>query len=91
MGQFVNENEITRADKRRDDADIGEIPRTKDAGCRRVLQSREARFELAQQRMIAGHETRSAGAHAIDPQCFNGGGLNHRVMGQIEVIVARER
>jgi hypothetical protein len=41
--------------------------------------------------MIAGHETRSAGAHAIDPQCFNGGGLNYWVMGQIEVIVARER
>ena len=91
MGQLVDEDEITRTNHRRDDAEISEIARTEDARRLGALQPREPRFKLAQQGMIAGHEAGGTGADPVNPQCLDGGVLDRRVMGEVEVVIAGER
>src|SRR5215213_6166986 len=41
--------------------------------------------------MIAGYETGGTRTDAIDPQRLDGGVLDRGMMGQVEVVVARER
>ena len=52
----------SRADQRRDDAGIGEIAGAEHAGRLGSLQPRQPRFELGEQRMVAGDQARGAGA-----------------------------
>ena len=48
MGQVVDEDEITPADKRRNDAEIGEVAGPEDARCLRAFQPREPQLKLTQ-------------------------------------------
>ena len=41
--------------------------------------------------MIAGHKTGGTRADPVDTQRLDGGVLNRGMMGQVEVVVARER
>ena len=46
--QFVDEDQITRADKRGNDAEIGEVAGPKNARCLRAFQPREPQLKFAQ-------------------------------------------
>ena len=65
MRQLVDQHQVVAADQRRNDAGIGEIAGAEHAGRLGALEPGEPRFELGEQRMIAGHEPRGAGADAI--------------------------
>ncbi len=91
MRQLVDQHEIVAADQRRDDAAVGEIARAEHAGRLGALEPGEAAFELAEQRMVAGHQAGGAAADAVALRRFDGGGLERRVVGQRQVVVAAER
>ena len=65
MRQFVDQHEIVAADQRRNDAGIGEIAGAEHAGRLGALEPGEAPFELAEQRMVAGHQPGGAAADAV--------------------------
>src|SRR5215471_19316705 len=90
VGELVDENEIARANQGGDDAEVGEIARAEHAGSVRPLEPRESRFQLAQQRMVAADEARSAGANSIAAQRRDGRLLDRGMLAQVEVIVAAE-
>ncbi len=90
VGQLVDQDQILRSSQRRDDAEIGEIAGAKDAGRLGSLDGGEAGFELAEERMVAGDEARGAGARAIAFDGGDGGGLDGRMMGEAEIVVAGE-
>ena len=90
MGEFVDQNEILRARKRRDDAGVGEIAGTEHTGRFGSFEPRQPRLELAIQGMIAGDEPRCASADAIGADRRGGGRLERRMMGKVQVIIAGE-
>src|SRR5207302_1749191 len=55
-----------------------------------ALEPRQARFERAIERMVAGDEARGAGAGAMTLDRGDGGRLDQAMLAQIEIIVARE-
>jgi hypothetical protein len=58
MREFVYEDEVARADQRRDNPRIGKVAGAEDAGRLRPLM-RARRFEVCEQRMIAGDAPRA--------------------------------
>ena len=71
--------------------DIGKVARAEHACRLAVLQAGEASLQLGEQGMIAGYQPRRAAADAVAFERCAGGGLERRVMGQVEVIIAAER
>ena len=91
MGQFVDDDEIARADQCRDDAGIGKVAGTEHTCRLGALDAGEAAFELRIERMIAGHEARSARADAVARERRDRGLLDGRMVAEVEVVVAAER
>ena len=73
MRQLVDQHEVVAADQRRNDAAVGEIARAEHAGRLGAFEAGEAAFELAEQRMIAGHQPRGAAADAMALDRLDGG------------------
>ena len=90
MRQFVDQHQIGTADQARNDAGIGQIARAEDAGGFGALQPRQPRFQLGEQRMIAGDQPRGAGAGAIAFQRGDRRLFDRGMMGEIEIVVAGE-
>ncbi len=65
MRQFVDQDEIVRANQCRNDPGIGKVAGAEHARGFGCLQSAPAVFQLDIERMIAGDQTRGAGADAI--------------------------
>ena len=76
MRQLVDQHEVVAADQRRNDAGVGEVAGAEHAGRLGALEPGEAAFELAEQRMIAGHQARGAAADAMALDRLDGGRLD---------------
>ena len=91
MGQLVDEHKIAASNQRRDDARIRAYLREEHTWWQLDLDDERPRFELGEQRMVAGHQAGGAGAHAVDAQRLDRRFLDGGMMGQVEVVVAAER
>src|SRR5689334_2185139 len=91
MRQFIDEDQIVRADHGRYDAGIGEIAGAKHAGRLAAFNSRQPQFKVLVERMIAGNQAGSTGAEAI---VFDGIDCRRDdlwMLTEIEIVVAGER
>src|SRR5580658_9815658 len=91
VGEFVDQDQIVRADQGWNNAGIGKIPRSEHASRLGAFKPRQSIFQLGIERMIAGHEPRRAGADAVMRGGRDGGGDHLGMLTEIEIIVARER
>ena len=91
MGQFIDEDQIVRADHGRNDAGIGEIAGAKHAGRLAAFDSGQAQLKVLVERMIAGNEAGGTGAEAIVFDGIDRRGDDLRMMTEIEIVVAGER
>ena len=89
MGQLVDDDEVVRADKGAEHADVGEIARAEHAGGACPFHRGESGFERSVKRMIAGHQPRRAGTDLRKP--LDRGTrrrLDPRIGRQTEIVVA---
>ena len=91
VGEFVDQEQVVIADQSRDDADIGEIAGAEHAGRLGAFEPRQPGFELVIKRMIAGHQSRGAGADAIALRRLDRRLDDRGMPAKIEIIVARKR
>src|ERR1700728_2397218 len=91
MRQFVDQDQVAGARKRRDDAGIGEVAGTEYASGLGRLEPRQTLFQFAMERMVAGDQPRSAGADAMAFGGFDRGLDDGRVLTKIEIVVAGKR
>jgi hypothetical protein len=91
VGQFVDQHEVALAGEGGDQAGIGQVARAEHHAGLRALQPRQPRLEFGQQRVVAGHQPRGAGARAVRVDGGLGGGLDRRVVRQAQIVVAGER
>ena len=91
MRQFIDQQQIALTDDHRNDPRIGEIARTEHARCLSALQPCQPPFQYAKQRMIAGDQPRGPRARAVLLYCGDSSGLHPGMMGEVQIIVARER
>ena len=86
--EFVGQHEIFRSGEHRNDAGVRQIARAEHAGRFRLLHRRQPGFEFGVKRMIAGHQSRGAGARAVFLNRRDGGLLDRRMLGEVEIVVA---
>ena len=91
MAQLVGEDHIAHPHQARHDAEIGEVTAAEHYGIIGALQRRQTRFEGLVERMIAGDQTRRAGADAVALGGFGRARLDPRVLRQVEIIVRTKR
>src|SRR5215204_6128042 len=91
MGQLVEQDEIAASDEGRGDARVGEIAGAEHAGRLSALYPRQPAFQLGVERMIAGDQTRGAGADTVALNRGDSGGFQQGVLAQTKIIVAGER
>ena len=91
VGKLVHRHHVVGARERRDDAGVGQIPGAEHARRFRPFQCRQLRLKHGEQRVVAGHQPRRAGADAVLLRRLDGGGLDGLVLGKVEIVVARKR
>ena len=89
--QFIHQHQPVAPDQHRNDAGIGEIAGAEHDRGLCLLDAGEARFQLRVERVVAGDQARGARAGAIFFDCRDGGLLDGRVLGQVEIVVAGKR
>ncbi len=91
MGELVDQDEIAAADEGRNDPGVGEIAGTEHARCCGSLEAREPRLQCLVERMVPGDEARGAGPDAVLGDRVAGRVLERGMVGESEIVVARER
>ena len=89
--QLVDQHQVVAARECGRHSGVDEIAGAEHAGGLGALEPREARLQLAVQRVVAGDEPRSADADAVALDRRDGRGLEGGVLREPEIVVARER
>ncbi|NQV22057.1 MAG: aminotransferase class I/II-fold pyridoxal phosphate-dependent enzyme, partial [Rhodospirillales bacterium] len=83
VAQFVGQDQVARPDQARDDAHVGEIARAEHDRPVGALKACKPRFQLGEQRVVAGNQARRARAHAIALDRLRCGLFQHRMVAQV--------
>ena len=89
--ELVREDDLARARKRADDAQVREVPGAEQERGLSALERGELLLEPAVDGHRAGHEARRARAHAPAHRGVGGGLLHARVVGEAEVVVRAQQ
>ena len=88
MRQFIGQDQVAGSRECRNNAGIGEITGAEHTSRVGRLQPRQPRFQFSMERVIAGHQSRCAGAGTVTFRRVDRRLDDRRVPAKIEIIVA---
>ncbi len=89
MAKLIHDDPVGGAEQTVDDAEIRQVAGTKGERVFRALEPGEGLFHLAMNVERSGEQTGAAGAGAVAPDGFHGGGVDAWVADQPKVVVRR--
>jgi hypothetical protein len=91
VGELVQQHQVAGAHQGGNDAQVRQVARPEDTGGGRLLEPGQTRLECLVQGVVAGHQTRGAGADAQGLHRADRRRLDLRFLGEVQVVVAAER